>query len=362
MILEQLYEKAVNLVPLSVSEGLRLYSTAPVEELMFVANRLRQIHNPGKKVGWMIDRNVNITNICFSQCSFCNFCRKKGSPDAYTTSIPEYIAKIDEMISLGGDQLLLQGGMNPDLGLEFYTDLFRNLKKMYPSLKLHALGPPEVVHLARKEHVSYSEVLSKLIEAGLNSLPGAGAEILSDRVRRIVSPAKASTQEWLDVMKEAHKLNLPTSATMMFAHVETIEERIEHLIRLRDLQAIKPKGHYGFITFIPWAFQDEGTVLLNKHAVRSNYTGPDYIRMIALSRIILNNIKNIQASILTVGKDIGMLSLHSGANDLGSIMIEENVVSAAGSNNRFNADEMQAIIKEAGFIPGRRNQKYEYLP
>jgi cyclic dehypoxanthinyl futalosine synthase len=362
MILEQLYEKAVNLVPLSVSEGLRLYTTAPVEELMFVANRLRQIHNPGKKVGWMIDRNVNITNICFSQCSFCNFCRKKGSPDAYTTSIPEYIAKIDEMISLGGDQLLLQGGMNPDLGLEFYTDLFRNLKKMYPSLKLHALGPPEVVHLARKEHVSYSEVLSKLIEAGLNSLPGAGAEILSDRVRRIVSPAKASTQEWLDVMKEAHKLNLPTSATMMFAHVETIEERIEHLIRLRDLQAIKPKGHYGFITFIPWAFQDEGTVLLNKHAVRSNYTGPDYIRMIALSRIILNNIKNIQASILTVGKDIGMLSLHSGANDLGSIMIEENVVSAAGSNNRFNADEMQAIIKEAGFIPGRRNQKYEYLP
>jgi cyclic dehypoxanthinyl futalosine synthase len=361
MILEQLYEKAVNLVPLSVSEGLRLYSTAPVEELMFVANKLRQIHNPGKKVGWMIDRNVNITNICFSQCSFCNFCRKKSSDEAYTTSIPEYITKIDEMISLGGDQLLLQGGMNPDLGLEFYTDLFRNLKKMYSSLKLHALGPPEIVHLARKEHLSYSKVLSRLIDAGLNSLPGAGAEILSDRVRRIVSPAKASTKEWLEVMKEAHNLNLPTSATMMFGHVETIEERVEHLIRLRDLQAMKPEGHFGFITFIPWAFQDEGTVLLKKHAIKSGYTGPDYIRMIALSRIILNNIKNIQASILTVGKDTGMLSLHSGANDLGSIMIEENVVSAAGSNNRFNADEMQAIIKEAGFIPGRRNQKYELI-
>ena len=196
MILEQLYEKAVNLVPLSVSEGLSLYDTAPVEELMFVANKLRQIHNPGKIVGWMIDRNVNITNICFSQCSFCNFCRKKGSTEAYTTTIPEYIAKIEEMMSLGGDQLLLQGGMNPDLGLEFYTDLFRNLKKMYPSLKLHALGPPEIVHLARKEHTSYREVLSLLIVAGLDSLPGAGAEILSDRVRRIVSPAKASTEAW----------------------------------------------------------------------------------------------------------------------------------------------------------------------
>ncbi|HZY25131.1 MAG TPA: cyclic dehypoxanthinyl futalosine synthase [Bacteroidales bacterium] len=361
MILEQLYEKALNLVPLSVSEGLSLYNTAPVEELMFVANKLRKIHNPGRIVGWMIDRNVNITNICFSQCSFCNFCRKKGSTEAYTTTIPEYIVKIDEMISLGGDQLLLQGGMNPDLGLEFYTDLFRKLKNMYPSLKLHALGPPEIVHLARKEHTSYREVLSLLIDAGLDSLPGAGAEILSDRVRRIVSPAKASTEEWLGVMKDAHSLNLPTSATMMFGHVETIEERIEHLVHLRDLQAVKPEGHFGFITFIPWAFQDEGTLLLNKNGIRSSYNGFDYIRMIAISRILLNNIKNIQASILTVGKEIGMLSLHAGANDLGSIMIEENVVSAAGSNNRFNADEMQAIIKEAGFIPGRRNQKYELI-
>jgi cyclic dehypoxanthinyl futalosine synthase len=361
MILDQLYEKAVNLVPLSVSEGLKLYTTAPLEELMFIANKLRQIHNPGQTVGWMIDRNVNITNICFSQCSFCNFCRKKVSEDAYITTIPEYITKIDEMISLGGDQLLLQGGMNPDLGLEFYTDLFRSLKKMYPTLKLHALGPPEIVHLARKGHLSYFEVLSRLIDAGLDSLPGAGAEILSDRVRRIVSPAKASTEEWLGVMKDAHKLNLPTSATMMFGHIETIEERIEHLVRLRDLQEMKPEGHFGFITFIPWAFQDEGTALLQKKGVNSSYNGPDYIRMIAISRIMLNNIKNIQASILTVGKDIGMLSLHSGANDLGSIMIEENVVSAAGSNNRFSAIEMQSIIKEAGFVPGRRNQKYEQI-
>jgi len=361
MILDELYNRALNLEPLNIEEGIALYTTAPVEELMFVASRLRQRHIPGNTVGWMIDRNVNITNICFSQCSFCNFCRKKGSPDSYVTTIDEYKAKIDEMLLLGGDQLLLQGGMNPALGLSFYTDLFGNLKKLYPTLKLHALGPPEVVYLARKEHASYSKVLSSLVEAGLDSLPGAGAEILSDRVRNYVSPAKATTEEWLAVMREAHKLNLPTSATMMFGHVETTRERIEHLIKLRDLQTEKESGHYGFITFIPWPFQDDGTVLLKKFGVRSSYNGPDYIRMIALSRIMLNNIRNIQASILTVGKEIGMLSLHAGANDLGSIMIEENVVSAAGSNNRFSATEMQEIIKEAGFVPGRRNQKYEQI-
>ena len=361
MLLEELYEKALQLIPMDVDEGVELYTTAPVEELMFVANKLRQLHNPGNIVGWIIDRNVNITNICFSQCSFCNFCRKKGSSGAYITSIDDYKSKIEELYSLGGDQLLLQGGMNPDLGLSFYIDLFKNLKKLYPSLKLHALGPAEIVYLAKKERLSFSEVLSQLIKAGLDSLPGAGAEILSDRVRKIVSPAKATSEEWLDVMREAHILNLPTSATMMFGHVETARERIEHLIRIRDLQAEKQENHFGFITFIPWPFQDEGTVLLKKHGVRSSYNGPDYIRMIAISRILLNNISNIQASILTVGKEIGMLSLHAGANDLGSIMVEENVVSAAGANNRFNAEEMQSIIKEAGFIPGRRNQKYEMV-
>ncbi|MCE5347274.1 MAG: dehypoxanthine futalosine cyclase [Bacteroidales bacterium] len=361
MDLERLYEKALRLIPLNADEGVVLYSQAPLEELVFVADNLRHLHNPGNVAGWMIDRNVNLTNICFSQCLFCNFCRRKGSTDAYVTSINEYINKIDELYALGGDQLLLQGGMNPELDLAFYTDLFRNLKKLYPTIKLHALGPPEIVFLAKKERLSYSEVLSKLVEAGLDSLPGAGAEILSDRVRKLISPAKATTGEWLEVMKEAHKLNLPTSATMMYGHVETIKERIEHLIHLRDLQNKKPENSYGFITFIPWPFQDEGTVLLQKHGIRSRYNGPDYIRMIAISRIILNNIKNIQASILTVGKNVGMVSLHAGANDIGSIMIEENVVSAAGANNRFDANEMQSIIKEAGFIPGRRNQKYELI-
>ena len=355
------YEKALNLVPLTRDEGLNLYSYAPLEELMFIAGKLRQHHVPGKIAGWMIDRNVNITNICFSQCTFCNFCRKKGSEDSYVTTINDYIKKIDELYSLGGDQLLLQGGMNPDLGIDFYIDLFRNLKKLYPTLKLHALGPPEIVFLARKENLTYKEVLIRLTDAGLDSLPGAGAEILSDRVRKIVSPAKATSAEWLAVMKEAHRMNLPTSATMMYGHIETVEERIEHLIRIRDLQAEKPSGSNGFITFIPWPFQDAGTNLRLKYGVKSSYTGIDYIRIIAISRIILNNIPNIQASILTVGKDIAMIALNAGANDIGSIMIEENVVSSAGGGNRFNSDEMKDVIREAGFIPGRRNQKYELI-
>lgn len=361
MNLKQLYEKALNLVPFDIEEGVTLYNSAPLEELMFIAARLRQTHIPGNIVGWMIDRNVNLTNVCFSQCTFCNFCRKKGAGDAYITSMDDYIGKIDELYSIGGDQLLLQGGMNPELGIGFYTELFKNLKNLYPSLKLHALGPPEVVYLAGKENISFHEVLVRLKESGLDSLPGAGAEILTDRVRKIVSPAKATADEWLGVMREAHRLNLPTSATMMYGHIETERERIEHLIKLRDLQAEKPENSYGFITFIPWPFQDEGTTLLLKHGVKSSYTGYDYIRLVAISRIILNNIKNIQASVLTVGKDIGMLSLHSGANDLGSIMIEENVVSAAGAGNRFNAAEIQSIIREAGFVPGRRNQKYEQI-
>ena len=359
--LEKLYKKAIDLKPLSVQEGTMLYLEAPIDELLFIGSKLRQIHVRGNDVGWMIDRNVNITNICFSQCAFCNFCRKKVSDDSYITSISDYIKKIDEMIALGGDQLLLQGGMNPDLGLDFYTDLFRKLKELYPFLKLHALGPPEIVFLSKKEKLSYAEVLSELIVAGLDSLPGAGAEILSDRVRKIVSPGKATSDEWLSVMREAHRLNLPTSATMMYAHIETIEERVEHLVKIRELQNDKPQGHYGFIAFIPWPFQDEGTQLYEKSGIKSRYTGPDYIRLIAISRIMLNNIRNIQASLLTVGKEIAMLSLYAGANDLGSIMIEENVVSAAGAHNRFNAAEIQEIIKEAGFNPVRRNQKYEYF-
>ncbi len=359
MNLKEIYRKSLDLEPLSNEEGTFLYTTAPLEEMMYIGNCLRQVHKPGRNVGWMIDRNVNITNVCFSQCLFCNFCRRKDSPDAFITSIDEYGSKIDEMFARGGNQLLLQGGMNPGLGLAFYTDLFKTLKDLYPALKLHALGPPEVVYLSKKEGLTYREILEKLVKAGLDSLPGAGAEILSDRVRKIVSPAKATSGEWLGVMEAAHDLNLPTSATMMYGHVETVEERIGHLVSLRNLQSRKRSGTYGFITFIPWPFQDKGTRLAESFGVKSSYSGPDYIRLIAVSRIMLNNIENIQSSILTVGKETAMVSLHAGANDLGSIMIEENVVSAAGGGNRFDAAEMQAIIKEAGFNPVRRNQKYE---
>ena len=361
MLNDQLYNKVLRLIPANVDEGIELYEHAPLEELMFIATELRKIHNPGLKAGWMIDRNVNITNVCFSQCTFCNFCRKKNSPDAYVTTLDQYKSKIDELYRLGGDQLLLQGGMNPGLGLDFYCSLFRELKEHYPSLKLHALGPPEIIFLAKKEKMSIARVLESLIESGLDSLPGAGAEILSDRVRRIVSPAKASSEEWLEVMRIAHRLNLPTSATMMYGHIETVRERIEHLVKLRELQQEKPVNNYGFITFIPWPFQDKDTRLREVHGIRGSYNPPDYLRLIAISRIMLTNIKNIQASILTVGKETGMLSLHAGANDLGSIMIEENVVSSAGSDNRFSAGDLQDIIKKAGFEPVRRNQKYEPL-
>lgn len=358
---ENLYKKTLDLIPLDTEEGVFLYNNAPLEELIFVADRLRQIHCPGKNAGWMIDRNVNITNVCFSQCSFCNFCRKKGSPDAYITTREEYRIKIEEMKALGGDQLLLQGGMNPDLDLRFYINLFSELKEMYPEVKLHALGPPEIVYLSKKEKLSYAGVLGRLAAAGLDSLPGAGAEILSDRVRKIISPAKATSDEWLGVMREAHRMNLPTSATMMYGHTETIDERIGHLVKIRELQDEKPEGHYGFIAFIPWPYQDEGTNLKEKSGITGKYNSADYIRLIAISRIMLNNITNIQASLLTVGKDTAMLSLHAGANDLGSVMIEENVVSAAGGGNRFSADQIRKIISEAGFIPVRRNQKYEYI-
>lgn len=361
MKIENLYKKALDLLPLSTEEGVFLYNDAPLEDLIFIADRLRQYHCPGRNAGWMIDRNVNITNVCFSQCSFCNFCRKKGSSDAYVTTLEEYKRKIEEMRILGGDQLLLQGGMNPDLDLAYYVNLFRELREMYPDVKLHALGPPEIVYLSKKEKLPYREVLKSLVNAGLDSLPGAGAEILSDRVRKLISPAKATTEEWLGVMREAHKMNLPTSATMMYGHIETIEERIGHLVKIRDLQDEKPAGHYGFIAFIPWPYQDEGTNLREKSGVMSSYNSADYIRLIAISRIMLNNITNIQASLLTVGKETAMLSLHAGANDLGSVMIEENVVSAAGGGNRFTANQIREIISEAGLNPVRRNQKYEYI-
>ncbi len=361
MNLDKLYHKALSQEFLSVDEGLFLYENSPVVELMFIADKLRKKVRPDNKVTWLIDRNINITNVCISACKFCNFYRKLNDKEAYITDLPEYKRKIEELNKLGGEQLLLQGGLHPKLGLKFYSNLFRELKHMFPNLKLHALGPPEIVHISNLEKKSYREVLKALLDAGLDSLPGAGAEILSDRVRKIVSPVKCNTQQWLDVMREAHKLNMLTSATMMFGHIETKRERIQHLVYLREVQSEKPKNSVGFIAFIPWTFQDKGTVLKDKYGIVNSVNAEEYIKTIAISRIMLPNIKNIQASWLTVGKDVGEICLHAGANDFGSIMIEENVVSAAGASYNFDAEGIQKSITEAGFTPQLRNQKYEYI-
>lgn len=360
MQLSSLYDRALRFEFLSADEGVFLFEHAPLTELMHVANELRKIQVPHGKVTWIIDRNMNTTNVCVANCKFCNFYRIPGHPESYITDIETYKRKIDETFRYGGEQLLLQGGHHPELGLAYYTDLFKELKKLYPTLKLHALGPPEIAHITKIEKSTHKEVLSALIAAGMDSLPGAGAEILVDRVRRLVSNGKCGAQEWLDVMHEAHNQGLTTSATMMFGHVETLQERFEHLVKLREVQAKKPADAKGFIAFIPWTFQDVDTLLKKIRGTKNLTTSEEYIRMIALSRIMLPNIKNIQASWLTVGKQVGQICLHAGANDFGSIMIEENVVSAAGAPHRFTAKSIQASIREAGFEPQLRNQQYEF--
>jgi len=373
---------------MSEDEALCLYETAPTDELMATAAALRQQHVPGRGVSWQIDRNVNYTNVCVSGCLFCNFhCKRRETEKHYTTTLAEYDEKIKALFAAGGNQLLLQGGLHPEYGLSFYETLFRTLKERYPTLNLHALGPPEVAHIARLEKMSYRETLERLIAAGLNSLPGAGAEILVDRVRKQLSPAKPDVQAWLDVMREAHRLHLPTTATMMFGHIETRRERIQHLFAIRDLQAEKPESSQGFLAFICWPVQLQGTELARRlvprhsepveeplarrsqsHAVGNRcldfarHDGPvtpvEYVRTVAISRIVLHNVPNIQASWLTVGRATAQVCLHAGANDMGSIMLEENVLAAAGVTERMDAEGMQRTIQEAGFEPWLRDQYY----
>lgn len=360
MNINDLLSKALLFEFLSVEEGIFLFDNAPLSELMYTANELRKIQVPHGKVTWQIDRNVNTTNVCIANCKFCNFFRIPGHEEAYITDIETYKKKIEETIKYGGDQLLLQGGHHPELGLSFYVNLFKELKSLYPNIKLHTLGPPEIAHITKLEKSTHHEVLKALKEAGMDSLPGAGAEILTDRVRRLISKGKCGAQEWLDIMHECHKLNITTSATMMFGHVETLTERFEHLVKIREVQSRKPESAKGFLAFIPWTFQDVDTLLAKIRGVQNLTTAEEYIRMIAISRIMLPNIKNIQASWLTVGKQIAQLCLNAGANDFGSIMIEENVVSAAGAPHRFTSKTIQNAIKEAGFEPQLRNQQYEW--
>ena len=359
--IDSILEKTLEREPITREEAYELYDNAPLQLLAGVADTLRRsmVDDP-QVVTWQIDRNVNITNVCKSGCRFCNFhCKPHEEDKAYITTMAEYRTKIDEALKLGADQLLLQGGLHPRLGIEFYETLFRQLKKEYPMLRLNALGAPEVAHIANISSLTTIEVLERLKSAGLDSLPGAGAEILSDDVRKRISPAKPSARDWVRVMHEAHRLDIPTTATMMYGHVEKPHQRVDHLITIRDLQALKPETSRGFTAFIPWVFCPTGTQL-EKEGIAPRFSATEYLRIIALSRIILNNIRNIQASWLTVGREVAEIALHSGANDMGSIMIEENVVSSADATTRFDREAMKATIRRAGFTPRLRNQQYEY--
>jgi cyclic dehypoxanthinyl futalosine synthase len=337
----------------SADEAMVLYVHAPTHVLGRLADEIRRRKHPYRTVTYIIDRNVNYTNVCVAKCNFCAFYRDVGSSEGYVLGFQEIFRKIDETIEVGGVQLLLQGGHNPDLPLTWYEDLFRAIKHRYPDFKLHALSPPEVIHLSRLSQITVSEVIDRLISAGLDSIPGGGAEILVDRVRRLLHCyGKATADEWLDVMRQAHRRGLRTTATMMYGTVETLEERVEHLMRLRDLQ--DETG--GFTAFITWSFQPEHTELGGAEA-----TGVDYLRTLALARIVLDNFDNLQASWVTQGGKVGQLSLAYGANDMGSVMIEENVVRAAGAAYCMDEIEIVRNVEDAGFVPKRRNMHYDVL-
>ena len=330
-----------------------MYQHASTHQLGRLADGVRGRKHTNRIVTYIIDRNVNYTNVCIARCNFCAFYREVGAADGYVLGFDEIFKKIDETIDVGGVQLLLQGGHNPDLPLEWFEDLFRAVKSRYPWFKLHALSPPEVIHLSRLSQLPVSIVVDRLVAVGMDSIPGGGAEILVDRVRRLLNCyTKATAAEWLDVMRVAHQAGLRTTATMMYGTVERPEERIEHLLRLRELQ--DETG--GFTAFITWSYQPANTERGGTEA-----TGIDYLRTLALARIVLDNFDNMQASWVTQGGKVGQLSLAFGANDMGSVMIEENVVRAAGAAYCMDEVEITRNVEDAGFIPKRRNMHYEIL-
>ncbi len=338
---------------LTPAESVDMYLHAPLPLLGELADEVRARKHPERLATYIIDRNVNYTNICVARCSFCAFYRPVGAPEGYVLGFDEIFRKIEETIELGGGQLLLQGGHNPDLPLEWYEDLFRSVKAEYPEFRLHALSPPEIIHLTRLSRLSIAQVIERLMAAGLDSIPGGGAEILVDRVRKILNCYnKATADEWLEVMRQAHRAGLRTTATMMYGTVETPEERIEHMLRLRALQ----DEIGGFTAFIAWSYQPEHTELGGVEA-----TGIDYLRTLATARLVLDNFPNLQASWVTQGGKVGQLSLAYGANDMGSVMIEENVVRAAGAAYCMDEVEIVRNIENAGFTPKRRNMHYEIL-
>jgi len=336
---------------LGAEEAAFLFEEADLLELGKASDAAcRRRHSEGI-VTFLIDRNINYTNICRNRCSFCAFYRTKGEADAYVLSQEEIEKKVAETLDLSGTQVMLQGGINPDLKIAYYTNMFREIKKKF-NIRIHSLSPPEIVFIAESENLSISDALKELIKAGLDSLPGGGAEILVDRVRKKISPRKISSAQWLEVMEAGQRLGLKTTATMMFGTVETVADRISHLHKIRDLQ----DRIGGFMSFIPWTFQPGNTALGGKPV-----SSVEYLKMLAISRLFLDNFQNVQGSWVTQGKDIGQICLSFGANDLGSIMIEENVVRAAGISHRITVEEMVDLIRKAGKIPAQRDTEFNLL-
>jgi cyclic dehypoxanthinyl futalosine synthase len=341
-------QKALSFQRLDAADALCLYHEADLLTLGDLAHRKRLFLHPEPVVTYVVDRNINYTNICVSECLFCAYFRHKTATDAYILSKDDLRQKIEETIALGGTQILLQGGMHPDLDLTYYQDLLRFIKGNF-NIHIHGFSPTEIIHISRKSGLSIEETLTSLIEAGLDSIPGGGAEILVDAVRKKISPNKCSAAQWLDVMRKAHRLGLKTTATMMFGHVETPEEIVTHLMTVRNLQ--EETG--GFTAFIPWTFQPDNTRIRVKPASASVY-----LRVLSLSRLVLDNIPNIQASWVTQGDKIAQLALAFGANDMGSTMIEENVVAAAGVHFRLPKEDIVRLIEAAGYRAVQRNCFY----
>ncbi len=348
---EQITQTIVDGGRLSAKAGLWLLQDANLLDLGAWAQQVRERKHPERIATFVIDRNINYTNVCINRCRFCAFYRSPDDPEAYLLTDDEIFEKIDQTLALGGTQILLQGGLHPKLTLAYYEALFRNIKARY-TLHLHALSPPEIVHLSEVSSLPVAAVLRRLQEAGLDSIPGGGAEILADRVRERISPAKIGTEAWIGVMREAHRLGIPSSATMMFGSLETDAELIAHLLRIRELQDETD----GFTAFIPWSYQPGNTDLQGETA-----TGVEYLRVLAVSRILLDNVPNIQASWVTQGPKMGQVALFFGANDMGSTMLEENVVKAAGVVHRLDPEEIMGLIREAGFVPAQRNATYSIL-
>ena len=362
--IQPILDKAIAGERLTAEDCTLLLGSYDIARIGAAADEIRRRKNPGDVVTYIIDRNINYTNVCNVVCTFCAFYRRPGKPDTYVHSMEEIESRIDETIALGGTGVLMQGGLHPDFGIEWYEDLLRTLHAKYPTFQLHCFSPPEIHNISLISGLDYKTIMQRLKDAGLNSMPGGGGEILDDEVRKRVS-TKCSTQEWLDVMRAAHEVGLITTATMMFGIGDKLEHRVRHLERVRQVQdeALARKAATGeggeFTAFIPWTFQRENTALGRK--ITEEPTGIDYIKMLSVSRLFLDNIQHIQASWLTQGIRLGQVALRFGADDMGSIMIEENVVSAAGAHNEANERDLRYQISEAGFRPQQRDILYNYV-